>query len=131
MTPTSSNFRSKPCNHKVFCIDFFVGLFSSGFGRSLKIPRRNNRAGLCPKLRRLIQNVTAPGSVKEPGAVPEGKRGLAKGYDTAGSFAGGSCRCWIPAVHTVAAVPIAPHGSGCAGLLLPVRQRWCGPESQR
>ena len=33
---------------RIFGIDFFVGLFSSGFGRSLKIPRRNNRAGSSP-----------------------------------------------------------------------------------
>ena len=33
---------------RIFGIDFLVGLFSSGFGRSLKIPRRNNRAGSSP-----------------------------------------------------------------------------------
>lgn len=44
-----------------------------------------------------------------------GKRGFAKGYDTRAASQGAHTGVWIPAVHTVAAAPIALRSSGCAG----------------
>lgn len=53
-----------------------------------------------------------------------GKRGFAKGYDTAGSFTRGAYRC-LDTRRTYGGCAL--RSSGCAGLGLPVRQHWCSP----